>query len=460
MRRLMSSIFVGMTLVLAATAAGQTLRVLAVPPSLPDRNADAVVRAAARILLAAEQGDQLRVVDAATLAPVATIVKPRARSDRALLRRVAGELSKITSHYRGSDAGPARIHIPRLMDAIGSLQTPATTETRVLLVGSMFFGDGSDARWDFSHGRYPSDGHILATRELSTYGTAGLSPLPSTRVDVVNLEPIPDDLDRYYVQRFWSVYLAERGVPITSWQAELDLGVEMHGRDLRTPFERFEIDRRDLRREIRRVDGGQLRPKTWTLAVAIDASASMQSAFDEVRSQVPRVAEQLYLAGAEVRLCVVPFRQSPLEPLPLTRVRARASDGGVSVEAVQGYLDSVQTVSSGVHPDAAITAAIALLEAEEPSERTVLLVIGDTPSETDRRAETRTQLFDGLRRWLAEDDGRSVRGVYLGQPGDGRSEFFHELSELSGGAPSASFAAVADEVINEAADVTRGIRRE
>lgn len=447
----------------ALTTRAQTLHVIGIPSDIDSARVPDVSAAVIRTVLQADPGDVIRIIDAESQIPITVIPITKTTTDRARLRQTSPQIAQVASHLRSVSVETGRadhaLHIPRFLDTVHSLIESEFRETKILLLGSADFGDGTDARWDFSGeaGIYPSDGHILASISVTDLGTLDRPKLSGVRCDFVNLEPIEDDQAEYFIKRFWTLHAAERGVTITSWDNDPERGVENHFRDLSSPVMEATIDRRDLRREIWRVDGSAALPNTWTLVICVDASGSMQAAFEQVRAEIPRLAEQLYKAGAEIRVMVMPFRQKPLPTFPLTVIRSAGSDGGQSITRLNRYLDGVELQSSSVDPDAAIRSALWTISSiPSGSTHICILVVGDTASETESSLDRQEKLLSDLSAWVGTAEGRLVRGVYLGAKNGAQEAFFRSLSSLSGESSATSFGQVADDVIERAAQITRG----
>ena len=449
----------------AGTDTGRVHYVVGTPAQVSESESRQITESVIRIVLSASPGDSVRVFDAYRQKPITEIQVPKSRTDRARLRIVSAKIARISAYFQGTDQDPGshepRIHLPNFMDTVSSVIDTGMPDVRVLLIGSMYFGDGTDVRFDFRAGTYPSGGHIFATSELSVYGTADKRKLNNTRIDVLNLDPIVDDRDRFYIQRFWKSYAQERGATMTSWQADARLAVEMIQRDLEQPFMDAEIDARDLRREICRVDGPATLPNLWTIVVCVDASASMKEVYEEIRREIPGFAAQMYESGAEIRLAVIPFRSEPLTVFPLTPIRSRGSDGGRSITYLNQYLDRTEVEAAQVEPGVAIRAGMALVESDPSSEAyTCLLLVGDTGPEVNVSDEEKDQLMHELRAWCGSAEGRSFHGVLVGEPHAEGAQYFHDLSAVGEREVVSSFGAVADYIVEQASRVTRGLRPE
>lgn len=434
---------------------------------LTETEAKLVAISGVRLVLGSNPGDLVRFIDAETQAPIAAITVPNA-SERATVKIISGEIAKVVAylkaHGTGSEAPGRRVHLPNFLDTVSRMADPEFEETRAVVFGSAFFGDGSDARFDFSAGAYPSPGHAFASSKVTVYGAADKSPMQNTRLDFFNMTPIEDDIHRRHIQEWWTLYSGERGVTLTSWQemspapSSFDTVVGEAVKDLDAPMLNITPDRRDLRREILRVDGGLSRPNIWSLVIVVDCSASMQSAFEEIRREIPLLAADLYEAGAEIRVSIIPYRARPLTPFPLTTVRSSGSDGGKSLARLNRYLDGVRVVSEAVDPAAALRAGLAALEQDRDLETfSSLILVGDTRSETGTAAEAEGRLINELRQWYLAGPGRSLHTVLLGSADEGSRAFFNSAAGAGDQTIAGDFATVADRVVEQAADVTRGL---
>jgi len=450
-----------------ASANAQVLYVIGGPAALEAESLPGFTRSVIRVVLNGEPGDRVRVFDAFNQTSIADIAVPRSRTPQARLRMVAPKIASIQTHYskaQPADEPPGHLlHLPNFLDTVASITGPGFDETRILLIGSMGFGNGTDTRYDFGPASfsYPSDGHILASSSVSVYGTVNKPKLSNTRIDILNTDPFEDDVHRYHVQRFWSLYTKERGAVLSSWSTDASLAVERVSGERGGPLLNMSIDRRDLRREILRVDGVLMAPNVWTLVICIDASASMQAAFDELRREIPDLAARLYDAGAQIRIAIIPFREDVLPAMPLTTVRSAGSDGGRSLSRVNAYLDGVSVESAQVDPGNALRAGMAMIERDaDPETFTYLLIIGDTGPEIRITGEDYQGLLEDLRSWHEGGQGRFAEGVLFGSGDDGDVRYFRETAQAGGGGVTTSFALVADQVVKQAADVTRGTRPE
>jgi hypothetical protein len=95
--------------------------------------------------------------------------------------------------------------------------------TPLLLVGSPLYQDIREAEFSMVDGYFPSDGHLLASREESVYGfNSGDGTTQRLLVDWAYFgDPWMSDLHREKVERFWALYLERRGGRLASFSADL-----------------------------------------------------------------------------------------------------------------------------------------------------------------------------------------------------------------------------------------------
>ncbi len=441
-------------------ANAQKLYVIGIPHQADRTNAQECLRLIAAVGMQAESGDRFVIVDASNQAQLTDFTIPNTSVERTKLRAVVRGMGNVTAHFRttGLIAGnpPYRVHLPRFLDKVGSFS--GHDEVQALIIGSMYFGNGSDTRFDYTAGTYLSDGHIHSTRDLSVFGTANTIALTNTRLHVLNLEPIADDLDRQPILRFLTLYAAARGVILTEWTTDFASVPEPLLRGDDEPVVRVAIDQDDLRREVRRAGRPSGIPNQWTLVVCVDASASMTAVYEAIRAQMPQLAERLYDAGAEIQVAIIPFREVPLDAMPLTSIRSTGSDGGQSVARLNRYLNGVNLESTAVDPVAAVNGALAMLANHQgPEAFTCVVVVGDTGPETQSTPADQQRLMRDLAAWRAAGDHRSVHPVYLGDPSSDQVAFFRDLAAVSGHDLVRSIQSLAERIVAQAADVTRGL---
>ncbi|MEO1009606.1 MAG: vWA domain-containing protein [Planctomycetota bacterium] len=462
MNKRIASIAFVVTLALVHAAAGQTLHVVAGPPQADDEDLILILQSVAEVGMHVEHGDEVRVIDALTQAPVASFAMPASASARGKAKHVVKQLAAIRRYYDSARSTllPYSVHLPNLLDSVYQATVSSDrrfSETRILLIGSALFGDGTDARYDFVAGEYPSAGHVAAARSHSVYGTADARRLRNTRLDWLNLTPIVDDGHRLRIREFWTLYCQQRGVVLTSWSAHANDVLVSFKSGSTEPIEHVIFDSDDLRRQILRVEDASGLANTWSIVFVVDASASMQQVFDQIRSEIPVLAERLYEAGARIRVAVVPFREQPLPVLGWTDIRTEDSDGGRSSRRLGAFLGGVEPMRSTVDPDAALRVGMQLVDSDlRRSTFASIVLVGDTTAEADRDRGRFAQLLADLHAWSEAAEGRSVLGIDVG---NGQDPGFARLAGPDRVAPFGSVRELADSIVRQAADVTRGGER-
>lgn len=436
-----------------------TVYFVGMPTKIDPETIPSVMGTLTDLFLNAEPGDTVEVFDAARQRRICRRTIPETRTAKGRLNIVADDLVVVRRHFEAGLDGPGHLNlidVPNFIDLVADAVREGKAETRILLVGLMYHGNGTDTRFHFRPGAYPTDGHILLPRDRGDFGTVGARRLFKARIDVCDLDWIDDDLDRRAIQRFWSIYAAERGITLTTWQADPGRAAELLLADRAEPYMAAEINRFDRRVEIRRVVSPTAVSHTFTLIVVIDASGSMEHAFDALRRETPLLAERVFEAGAEVRIAFLPFRETPLDPLPPTPVRSTLNDGGQSVQAVHAYLGQIQPQNALVDPGAALRQAIEIAASDTlPSDRTAIVLVGDTGFEEVINGDLKQRtILDALNTWRAGGPGRSVHSVFVGGSDGERSQFFRRVAEISGHGMATDFQTVSDRIAEETAGLT------
>jgi hypothetical protein len=106
-----------------------------------------------------------------------------------------------------------------LAHTLGANKAPAA----VLLIGSPLYQDQKEPDFSMVDGYFPSDGHLLATRQESIFGLSG--DLDSAQPFVVHWvyfgDPWVNDLHKEKVGRFWSLYLERRGGQLATFCGDI-----------------------------------------------------------------------------------------------------------------------------------------------------------------------------------------------------------------------------------------------
>lgn len=188
------------------------------------------------LLRDAGPGDRIRVYDAAAVRLLAEArIAPRAALATEARRRrdLAPVVETLRAHLRGlaaavPEAGePATLRLPQFLTELGTTGL-AGPETCILVLGNALHADPREPDFDMTGGRFPTDGHILATRTVSPFGTADRQGLlRGANVHLVwrNADWHSDlHLDR--VHRFWALFVAGMGGSLATFTGDEATGFE------------------------------------------------------------------------------------------------------------------------------------------------------------------------------------------------------------------------------------------
>ena len=216
MRALLAVIFTWSMLAMPA-AARTTIVVL--PPDYPESKELLAQRIAEGVSVLGA-GDRVEFFSAAPFARIAEINGPDPKHSRAVNRRkLAEQFAPVLKHIAGL---PANVHpasnlmIPQLLDEIGRNVISSVPEKHadVLLVGSIFYYDPRDGRWNMTDRFYPSDGFLKLSRAESPFGSAGGQTLQGATIHycvVSGQGYFVTTEHEQHVKRWWSIWTTEQG---------------------------------------------------------------------------------------------------------------------------------------------------------------------------------------------------------------------------------------------------------
>ncbi|MBL9127125.1 MAG: hypothetical protein JNL97_05745 [Verrucomicrobiales bacterium] len=201
--------------------------VFGVSPFLDRTAKDPSFRALVGFLLEdAPRGSSFAVYDAYHLRTVTQTEIPRlaafgsAKTRATQFRQVIADLKRFLAsepekpESRGLDFTGA-LRLPQFLDFLG--RNTAVHDTNlpwvVTLLGSPLYLDAQEPGFSMAHGYFPSDGHLLASRDKSLFGIAGKEhAIEGVRVHWNYFgEPWASDLHREKVSRFWTHFIQGQG---------------------------------------------------------------------------------------------------------------------------------------------------------------------------------------------------------------------------------------------------------
>ena len=174
----------------------------------------------------------LAIYDAFGLKSIASVTLPNARvfaSPKTRANQFAGAVRDLKTFLVEDHPKPANarlnfgdsIQVPQFLDFLAQNLPSTNPPSAVLLIGSPLYRDAKEPVFSMVDGYFPSDGHLLATREKSVFGSDGSASPPLTVHWVYFADPWLSDLHREKVTRFWTLYFAQRGSQLAAFSGDL-----------------------------------------------------------------------------------------------------------------------------------------------------------------------------------------------------------------------------------------------
>jgi hypothetical protein len=115
------------------------------------------------------------------------------------------------------------VRLPQFLDFVGDNLTGPDHAVVVMVLGSPLYLDDKEPGFSMVDGYYPSDGHLLASREASVFGLKARSH--ALRDVSVHLgwfgDPWVHEAHQDKIDRFWTLYLMQQGAQLASFCGDL-----------------------------------------------------------------------------------------------------------------------------------------------------------------------------------------------------------------------------------------------
>jgi len=212
-----------------------TRYIVGVSPYLQEQDGRQVFRQIAELLLEdMPLNSSLWLYDAYHIRTIAHIEIPNVRafeSSRTRANQFGASLRKLKDFLAARPEPPLVAHLdfdravrlPQFMDFLGENLNQTNVANVAIILGSPLYLDEKEPGFSMVDGYFPSDGHIIATREQSLYGRKGCGRLLSG----VNVhlgyfaDPWVSELHQQKVGRFWQLFLQAQGARLASFTADL-----------------------------------------------------------------------------------------------------------------------------------------------------------------------------------------------------------------------------------------------
>jgi len=178
----------------------------------------------------------LAIYDAFGLKSIASVTLPNARvlaSPKTRANQFAGAVRDLKAFLVSDHPRPANarlnfeesIQVPQFLDFLAQNLPSTNSPPAVLLIGSPLYQDAKEPVFSMVDGYFPSDGHLLAPREKSVFGSDGSATPPLVVHWVYFADPWLNDLHKERVTRFWALYFARHGSQLAAFSGDLPTGL-------------------------------------------------------------------------------------------------------------------------------------------------------------------------------------------------------------------------------------------
>lgn len=227
--------FLVLTLFVASAAEarqGRTRYVIGISPYLEKEVKDDVFRRMTRFLLedvplnssfTIYDGYNLKTIADLNVPELAAFSSPKTRANQYKEQILKLKEFLATDHPRPNSDLPLEraVRLPQLIDVISEQKNPG--ECIVIVLGSPLYVDPKEPGFSMINGFFPSDGHLMTSRERSVYGLEGQDGL----LEKVQVhfgyfgDPWISELHQDKIARFWSLYLKEQQGELASFSADI-----------------------------------------------------------------------------------------------------------------------------------------------------------------------------------------------------------------------------------------------
>ncbi len=143
------------------------------------------------------------------------------RKGVAALMRFAG--NAVTPGAENHPSVTGAVRLPQLLRYIAN-NFAQGDRLDVIVLGSPFYDDPREPAFSMAHGHFPSDSHLFASQSRTPYGAANFSDLLAglhVHIGYGNERIMRSDRHRFFVERFWTLYVEQQGGHLTSFVGDL-----------------------------------------------------------------------------------------------------------------------------------------------------------------------------------------------------------------------------------------------
>jgi hypothetical protein len=219
-------------------------------------------------------GSSLSIYDACRLTTVTHVVIPTSRAfqnERTRVNQFQEPIRQLRD-FLAREAGtngvetspvPGTIRMPQFLAFVGEHHARSNHPVTLMVLGNPLYIDPKEPHFSMRDGYFPSDGHLMASKDQSIYGLKGRTNALEGLTVLWGFfgDPWMHELHHDRIQRFWSLYLQEQSGRLGVFSS-----------DLTTVFKSVLLDRNDLHPPLFTLDSSQTQVTMWRLTRTVGES--------------------------------------------------------------------------------------------------------------------------------------------------------------------------------------------
>ena len=150
------------------------------------------------------------------------------------------------------------VRFPQFMDFVGDNLTGSGQSVAVIVLGNPLYLDPKEPGFSMVDGYFPSDGHLLASRDQSVFGIKDRAETLTGIVVQFGFfeDPWVSEIHREKIGRFWALYLKGQGARLGAFCGDLPTvfnAARLASSSSEAPEKTYEIDRAQSKIEMLRI---------------------------------------------------------------------------------------------------------------------------------------------------------------------------------------------------------------
>lgn len=211
----------------AASAQAKTISIV-LSPLQTTTQAQTQRQQVIKLLVSLDYGDIAHIVDGQRLQTIGTFKVPQSRSYAAPRAKINAnrDAVKALMHFAKTaqlkeTIAPNTVRIPQVLRYIAKNKTVDSLD--IILLARPLYDTPQDPEFSMKDGLFPSDGHLIKTRQDTPFGVKGQAQLlKNVRIHWgLGLEyTFPSDAHAYAIERFWTLFIEAQGGQLATFTAD------------------------------------------------------------------------------------------------------------------------------------------------------------------------------------------------------------------------------------------------